>query len=114
MKEKIINTRVTEELYKKISAKAKKNKTTVSTLLRALLEDSLDIYTDISTIIDQKIKDLLSEEKIVGYQDILVAKVQECSICNTKIGVDDKAYLVITDKGIKHSTIICNKCISSK
>lgn len=114
MKEKIINTRVTEELYKKISDKAKKNQTTVSTLLRSLLEDSIDIYSDISTIIDQKIKDLLAEEKIVGYQDILVAKDQQCAVCNQVIKSGDKGYLVVTDKGIKGSTIICSNCINNQ
>lgn len=114
MNEKVVNTRITQDLYDKIMKKAKKNGTTISTLVRDLLEDSIDVYSDVSKIIDQKIRDYLKEDKVVGYQEIVAANVLECANCSAKIKKGDKTYMVVTEKNSGPKLFLCSKCFSSK
>ncbi|MFH2021607.1 MAG: hypothetical protein ABIJ34_09450 [archaeon] len=55
MKEKVIHTRVSDDLYEKILKKAKKHRVTVSNLVRNMVEDGLEIVSDVADIIDEKI-----------------------------------------------------------
>src|SRR5947207_1010907 len=77
MQKKVINTRISKDLYDKISAKAKKNRITVSNLIRNLVEDSLEIYGDVADLVDGRIKNHLHRQDtvaIIGYQSITLAK----------------------------------------
>ncbi|MEI7580022.1 MAG: hypothetical protein WCJ58_08410 [bacterium] len=108
MKEKVINTRVSKELYEKISDKAKKYRTTTANLLRNILEDSIDIYTDASDLVDEKIKSWLSASEIIGFQEFTLRADCLCSNCKTNILAGDSAYNAI-NKG-NSRIILCTSC----
>ena len=114
MSEKVVNARVPSGLYKKISEKARKNSTTISSLLRALLEDSIEVYSDIADVIDEKIKAAIEGDKLVGYQEIVLGSEKTCSGCASKLKKKDKAYVVLTERCSSPKVVVCTKCISSK
>lgn len=112
MQEKVVNTRLTQELYEKLSKKAKAHRTTVSNLIRTLVEDTIEISTDISDIVDAKIKEKLSiDDKTIGYQEITLSTTQKCELCQNDIAKGTKAYLPMTDKGVKSQILICKDCM---
>jgi predicted DNA-binding protein len=63
MKEKVIHTRVSEDLYEKILNKSKKHRITMSNLIRNVVEDGLEIYNDVADVIDEKVREKIKEKK---------------------------------------------------
>ncbi len=59
--DRVLNTRVSKNLYEKIANKAKKNRITISNLIRNLVEDALEIHEDFHDAVDKRIKKYLSE-----------------------------------------------------
>lgn len=110
--DKILNARVSKKLYEKISEKAKKNRVTVSTLIRNLVEDALEIHEDLHEAVDKKIRKYLSETKkqnIVGYQEITLAKDAKCDNCGKPLKASERAYLALfEDRDLK--AILCATC----
>lgn len=114
MKEKVLHTRVPEELYEKISDKAKKHRTTVSSLIRNVVEDGLDIYSDVSDIVDDKIRQRLknkdkNKDEIIGFQKIRLVKKQRCNNCETELKKGTEVNLEIYQNSSK-KTIRCLEC----
>lgn len=112
MKQKVINTRLDEDLYEKISAKAKKNRITISNLIRNLVEDSLEIGNDVLDLVDEKIKKRLHErdmDGIVGYQSIILAKDTVCDFCDKELTKGTHAHMAILEHSSK-KLIVCDAC----
>ena len=108
----MINTRVSKKIYEKISEKAKKNRVTVSNLLRNLVEDTLEIHKDVHEAIDKKIKNYLAKSEkdgLLGYQDIVLAKDTECELCGDALKKSQKAYLALFENS-DTKIVVCTKC----
>ena len=110
--DKVLNARVSKKLYEKISDKAKKNRMTVSTLIRNLVEDALEIHENIHEAVDKKIRKYLSEtekQSIVGYQEMVLAKDIQCDNCGKPLKASKTAYFAFfEDKDTK--AILCATC----
>lgn len=110
--DKVLNTRVSKKLYEKVSAKAKKNRVTISNLIRNLVEDTLEIHEDIHDAIDKKIRKYLTEsekEDLLGYQEIIFAKDTACELCGEALKKSQKAFLAFFEN-TDAKMIICTKC----
>lgn len=111
--EKILNTRVSKKLYEEISRRAKKNRVSVSNLMRNLVEDALDIHEDIHDAIDKTVRNYLNEHgkvTIIGYNEMTVARsTVTCELCEHEIKPNEKAYLGLLDNK-KDWIIVCEKC----
>ncbi len=110
--DKVVNTRVSKKLYEKISSKAKKNRVSISNLIRNLVEDTLEIHEDIHEAIDKKIKKYLSDtekQDILGYQEIILAKDTLCDNCGKELKTSDTAYFAfMAESDLK--IILCSTC----
>ena len=112
MKDKVINTRITKDLYEKVFEKAKKHGTTVSNLVRGMIEDTFEICGDISLILDKEIrKRFKSKIKIIGYQKVIVGNKVTCPGCSQKVIKGAEGYIAIAENGKASNIIICNKCV---
>lgn len=110
MKEKIVHTRVSKNLYKKISEKARKNRISISNLIRNIIEDSIEIYEDVSDIVDEKIIEFLDKrDSILAFQEVKLNKNTKCGFCGKTMNKNNKAYLGLFEKSLK-KVIICGKC----
>lgn len=110
--DKVLNARVSNKLYEKISSKAKKNRITVSNLIRNLVEDALEIHEDIHEAVDKKIRKYLSEtekQNILGYQEMALVKDTECDNCGKTLKASERAYFAFfEDRDIK--AVLCVTC----
>lgn len=110
--DKILNARVSKKLYEKISNKAKKNRVTVSTLIRNLVEDALEIHEDIHEAVDKKIRKYLSEyekQKILGFQEISLTKDTRCDNCGKTIRASQTAHVAFFEES-NIKAILCATC----
>jgi len=109
--EKVVHTRISKELYDKISTKAKKHRITTSNLLRTLVEDYLELHGEAWDIIDNKIRSYLSsnEDSIVGYQPITLSKDTKCSLCKKSLEKDSKVFVGFFEKS-SQKIIVCSDC----
>lgn len=109
--EKVVHTRVSKELYNKISNKAKKNRVTTSNLLRNLLEDYLEIHGEVWDAIDKKLRSYLvsGEDSIVGYQSINLNKNVHCSLCGKTLKKNAQVFIGFFEKSTQ-KIIVCAEC----
>lgn len=109
--EKVVHTRVSKELYDKISTKARKHRVTTSNLLRNLVEDYLEIHGDVWDAIDKKLRGYLSsgEDSIIGYQAITLSKDTMCSLCGEKLKKEAEAFIGFFEKS-PQKIVICPEC----
>lgn len=111
-KKKVINTRVSEELYEKISKKAEEHRVTVSNLVRNLVEDIVEVHGDLSDVFDKKLKKTLfdkDEDGILGHQEITLSKNTDCDVCEKKVKKGAQAYVEIYEQSNSKS-LICEAC----
>lgn len=109
--EKVVHTRVSKELFEKIANKAKKNRISTSNLLRNLVEDYLEIHSDVWDAIDMKLKNYLSlgEDSIIGYQSIILSKKIRCALCNKELNSGSQVFIGFFEKS-PQKIIVCPNC----
>jgi len=109
--EKVVHTRVSNELFKKILDKAKKNRVSTSNLIRNLVEDYIEIHGEVWEAVDKKIKTYLDSEddSIVGYQPIILSTTKKCFTCGIELKTGEHAFVGVQDNSPK-KIIVCQKC----
>ncbi len=108
MRKRILNARVSEELYDEIAKKAKQHRVTVSNLVRDLIQDSIYFYR---SYIGEKVADQIKKGiGVVGYQAFEVATPMKCALCKAKLVKGDSAYFVLLDSYWTKKAVICEEC----
>ena len=110
--EKVINARVSQKIYEAIAKKAKKNRVSVSNLIRNLVEDAIELHEEFHDTVNEITlgkSESVDLSEIVGFQEIQLTKATKCVICNQLISPNTKAYLaIITSK--QPNIIVCTAC----
>ncbi len=112
--DKVLNTRISKKLYEKISDKAKRNRITVSNLIRNLVEDTLEIHEDIHDAIDKKVRKYFAEAEkhsVLGFQEITLAKDADCDNCTKKIKTGESAFFAFFEDD-NSKALLCSDCKS--
>jgi hypothetical protein len=113
MTKRVVNTRLGDELYEKLSVNAKKRRVTISNLIRNIVEDSLALSGEVLEAVDEKIKSHLhKEDHIVGYNAITLSKNSVCNICLKEQLKGTEANIAYLDNSAK-TLIVCNICKKS-
>ena len=109
--EKVVHTRVSNDLFKKILDKAKKNRVSTSNLIRNLVEDYIEIHNEVWEAVDKKVNTYLDSEDdlIVGYQPIVLNMDKKCNICGIDLKRGENAFIGVQDNSSK-KIIVCQKC----
>jgi hypothetical protein len=113
-KSKILHTRLPEELFDHVVGKAKKHRTTVSHLMRNLVEDFLEISGDVTDLMADKARKTFfgkSSAALVGYQSLTLTRETECEDCGAKIASQHKAYSAVFQNS-RRGVIICQTCLT--
>ena len=120
MKNKVIHTRLSEELFEKIAKRAKKQHTNVSNLMRGVVEDFFEISEDVADIATDKIrkkyfnnKDKKDDKVLIGYQLMTLTIEAECYITSQKIPKNTDAYLAFFE-GENDGKIVCQEYIENQ
>ena len=110
--DKVVNTRISQKLYEKIASKAKKNRITVSNLIRNLVEDTLEIHEDFHDAVDKKIRKYLvgvKNKNVLGYQEVVLAKNTTCENCEKPLKSSEKAYFAFLEDS-NEKIVLCSTC----
>lgn len=111
-KKKIVQTRVSEELYDKISKSARNNRVTVSNLVRNIVEDVLDIQEDVVDAIDSKVRKTIFGDKdaeVLGYQTLTLSKTYSCDYCE-KLMKKGNELFEISFEDSRRKDFVCSSC----
>src|SRR3989344_2763536 len=113
--EKVLHTRVSRELFEKVSTKARKHRVSTSNLIRNLVEDYLEIHGDVWDAIDNKLRNYLDkgEDSIIGYQSLILNKDTTCDLCNKKLKAGAQASIGFFEKS-SQKIIVCEDCKNEK
>jgi hypothetical protein len=106
-KDYIINLRVSKQTYEKIKSKAQQNKNTISSLLRNIIDDSAEIFSDLSN--DFKGQTATNKFKdVVSYHRGMLAQERNCDNCGSLIAKNEVVTIGEVEKG--GSYYFCTKC----
>lgn len=114
-KHKVVHTRLSEELFDMVLKKAKSHGTTVSGLMRNMMNDFLEISENVGDLAEDCLRDNLFKEKddaIIAFQEIKVHKECTCELSGKKLKPNTKAYLAFFQSG--HSGIVSAECYKAE
>ncbi len=109
--EKVLHTRVSKDLFEKVSTKARKHRVSTSNLIRNLVEDYIEIHGDVWDAIDNKLRNYLDkgDDSIIGYQSIILNKNTTCAFCDKQLKVGAQVYIGFFEKS-SQKIVICEDC----
>lgn len=112
MKSKVVQSRIPEELYEKIVAKARSHRVTVSNFVRNLVEDVIEIHGEVADALDASVKKAIARPgagEVAGTQEMILHKDRACDRCQHILKQGKKAHLVWYE-GLRNQRIICASC----
>ncbi len=113
MQNKTVQARISEDLYDKISKKAKNHRITVSNLVRNLVEDYFEIHDEVWDLVDERIRKMLKTEvgkkKVLGFQTITLTADCKCHICERNLNKGDQANIAFFADSSK-TAVVCSDC----
>ena len=128
-KERVLHTRVPAVLERELKRFADNLRIPVSNLVRAILQDALNVADFAGTGIEERLKSAakaLEHERerlkmrvksdplagVVAFQSITLAQPATCATCHASLGRGAQAHLAIADPAHKGSNlIVCPACL---
>jgi len=104
-KDYILNIRISKKTYEKVKDLAKENAQSVSHLVRKVINDGLDIASDLSEDIFGKGK---KETNIISYYHGIAGRDIWCAKCGRKIKMGQK--IVIGESTFEKKYYFCVNC----
>ena len=113
MQNKTLQARISEDLYDKISKKAKNHRITISNLVRNLAEDYFEIHDEVWDLVDDKIRKMLKtkagKKKVLGFQMITLTTDSQCHICEKELKKGDQINIAFFADSSK-TAVVCSDC----
>jgi formamidopyrimidine-DNA glycosylase len=107
-KDYIINIRVSKEVYDKLQTKAKENSESLSGLVRKTINDSMEIFGDITDELFSKNKG--GKNDFAHYQRVILAKDTPCDRCHTVI--PKGSHVLVGETGSGEKKYFCGACFA--
>lgn len=114
-KDRVLQARVSQSLYKDLVAQASRLRVPVSNLVRNILEDStrmVENIVDSSLEIAEALSGGGGEEdlsSVLGWQPMIANRRLVCSKCRQSIQKDDQAFMSVGAPGGR-TIVICDGC----
>jgi len=113
MHNKTVQARISEDLYSKISKKAKNRRITISNLVRNLVEDYFEIHDEVWDLVDEKVRKMFKtqagKKKVLGFQTIILSADSRCHLCGQALKKGDQVNMAFfADSG--KTAIVCSGC----
>lgn len=113
MQNKTVQARVSEDLYDKISKKAKKHRITISNLVRNLVEDYFEIHDEVWDLVDDKIRNVLKtkvgKKKVLGFQTFILTTDSRCHLCGKELKKGERVNMAFFADSSK-TAVVCSDC----
>ena len=129
-KERVLHTRVPAVLERELKRFARGLRVPVSNVVRAILEDALQVADRASGQVEQRLRDAVRVvslereqirerlrsldplEGVIGYQPMVLAQDAACARCKAQLGTGDRGWLgLTTEPGPR--ILVCSDCVPS-
>jgi hypothetical protein len=132
-KERVIHTRVPAVLEQELKRIAESLRVPVSNVVRTILEDTVATIDSVGQIAEGELRDVankLSRKRdalrarggaprtgepiaplagIIGYQPLMLAREEHCSLCGRELAAGEQAFLGIRDHAVSASRVILGR-----
>ena len=106
-KNRILNLRVSKKTYEKITDKARKNGETISNFIRSVIQDSIEVASDISSdLMGKEPRDRIQE--VVSYHEAKLARSVPCDNCG--ISIKKHSAITVGETSTGSVFFFCEKC----
>ena len=139
-KDRLIQTRVPEELQTTLKEEADRRRLTVSHLIRSILEDTFHLVDDVVTDIDKVVNDSVDLamnvgrnarklakqipqskpaktnwdrglEDVYGWSELVLQRPAKCKRCSDELERGEQAFVGLTDKPRRSRVWLCGACM---
>ncbi len=141
-KDRLIQTRVPEDLETTLKEEAERRRLTVSHLIRSVLEDSFQLVDDVVSDFDKVVTDSVglarnvsrnarklaqagkagtsarpnwdrSLDDIYGWNELVLHRAAKCKRCGTAIERGERAFVGLGDKPRRTRVWLCRGCMET-
>lgn len=139
-KDRLIQTRVPEDLQTTLKEEADRRRLTVSHLIRSILEDTFHLVDDVVTDIDKVVNDSVDLamnvgrnarklakqipqskpaaknwdrdlDDIYGWSELVLQRPAKCKRCGDELERGEQAFVGLTDKPRRSRVWLCASCM---
>ncbi len=141
-KDRLIQTRVPEDLETTLKEEAERRRLTVSHLIRSILEDTFQLVDDVVTDFDKVVTESVdlarnvsrnarklaaktqrerpakpnwdrSLDDIYGWNELVLQRDAKCRRCGDEIEAGGRAFIGLSDKARRNRVWLCSPCMDT-
>jgi hypothetical protein len=128
-KERVLHTRISQQLAEDIGRMADDLRVPVSNLVRNVLEEVFSVVETVSDNVGELIEGVMDEAErvrrrrtaeprpdppeVLGWQPLILAREASCSGCDASLSRGARAYLGVTSSGASSHTL-CESCLNAR
>ncbi|HEY8156018.1 MAG TPA: hypothetical protein VII72_17950 [Myxococcota bacterium] len=128
-KERVLHTRISQQLAEDIGRMAEDLRVPVSNLVRNVLEEVFSVVETVTDNVGELIEDVMDEAgrarrrgarapredapEVLGWQELILAREGSCSDCAAPLARGARAYLGVTASGASSQTL-CADCLDAR
>jgi hypothetical protein len=130
-KERVLHTRISQQLAEDIGRMAEDLRVPVSNLVRNVLEEVFSVVETVSDNVGELIEGVMDEAErvrrrrapqpeprpdppeVLGWQPLILAREASCSGCDARLARGARAYLGVTAAGASSHTL-CEHCLNAR
>jgi len=128
-KERVLHTRISQQLAEDIGRMAEDLRVPVSNLVRNVLEEVFSVVETVTDNVGELIEDVMDEAgrlrrsapsathqdapDVLGWQALILARAGSCSDCAAPLSRGQRAYVGVTASGASAQTL-CASCLDAR
>jgi hypothetical protein len=128
-KERVLHTRISQQLAEDIGRMAEDLRVPVSNLVRNVLEEVFSVVETVTENVGELIEDVMGEAgrsrrraapaprqdppDVLGWQPLILAREGSCADCAARLSRGEQAYVGVTASGPSSHTL-CADCLNTR
>ena len=131
-KERVLHTRISQQLAEDIGRMAEDLRVPVSNLVRNVLEEVFSVVETVTDNVGELIEGVMDESRVrrrrapeppeprpdppevLGWQPLILARDGTCAGCDARLSRGERAYLGVTGSGAASAHTLCAECLDAR
>jgi hypothetical protein len=132
-KERVLHTRISQQLAEDIGRVAEDLRVPVSNLVRNVLEEVFSVVEKVADNVGELIEGVMDESsrarrsrapeppeprpdppEVLGWQPLILARDGTCAGCDARLARGERAYLGVTGTGGASAHTLCANCLDAR
>src|SRR5262245_53565473 len=132
-KERVLHTRISQQLAEDIGRVAEDLRVPVSNLVRNVLEEVFSVVETVADNVGELIEGVMDETsrarrgrasepaeprpdppEVLGWQPLILAREGTCAGCDARLPRGERAYLGVTGSGAASAHTLCADCLDAR